>query len=90
MSGKPWRGPAGTHVLRLTATDGALSSSDDVTVELEAENRAPVVDAGPDARVLSLVASLAGSVSDDGKPVGGALSAAWSLVSGPGPAIRLD
>ena len=81
---------AGTYVLRLTATDGALSSSDDVTVELEAENRAPVVDAGPDARVLSLVASLLGSVSDDGKPRGGALSAAWSLVSGPGPASFAD
>jgi RHS repeat-associated protein len=81
---------AGTYVLRLTATDGALSSSDEVTVTLETENQAPVVGAGPDLRVFSLVAPLAGSVSDDGKPRGGTLSSTWSLVSGPGPASFAD
>ena len=45
---------AGTYVLRLSATDGSLSSSDDVTVLLETENEPPVVSAGPDARVFSL------------------------------------
>ena len=77
---------AGTYVLRLSATDGARSSSDDVTVTLEAENEPPVVSAGPDTRVFSLLAALSGSVSDDGKPRGKTLSSSWSVVSGPGPA----
>ena len=45
-------GKAGTYVLRLTASDGALSSTDDVTVTVQGPaNQAPVVDAGPDATV---------------------------------------
>ncbi len=51
-------------------------------------NRPPLVDAGPDqnfpaASAFPLVASLAGSATDDGKP-NGQLSYAWSQVSGPG------
>ena len=41
---------------------------DDVTVVVQPANQAPVVNAGPDQRVLSLATALAGSVSDDGKP----------------------
>ena len=44
---------------------------------------APLVSAGPDQRVLSLATTLAGSVSDDGKPLGGSLQSTWSVVSGP-------
>ena len=48
-------------------------------------NTAPVVDAGPDRAVtLSASASLAGTVTDDGLPAGGVLTALWSSVSGPG------
>jgi hypothetical protein len=52
-------------------------------------NQPPLVDAGPEqsfpaATAFPVVTSLAGSVTDDGKP-GGQLSYAWSQVSGPGP-----
>ncbi len=39
---------AGTYLLRLTASDGALSSFDDAQVVVQAANAAPAVDAGPD------------------------------------------
>ena len=77
---------AGTYVLMLTATDGALSSSDTVSVQVTATpvNLAPVVNAGSDRSiVLPSPASLSGSVSDDGLP-GGAPTTSWSKVSGPG------
>ena len=48
-------------------------------------NTAPVVSAGADQSItLPASASLAGSASDDGLP-SNTLSAAWSVVSGPGP-----
>ena len=51
-----------------------------------APNAAPVVDAGPDRSVtLPASASLSGTVTDDGLPAGGALTALWSVASGPGP-----
>lgn len=75
---------AGTYVLRLTANDGELSASDDVTVTV-IENAAPQVSAGQDQTVtLPSAASLAGVVSDDGLPAGNTLTIGWSVVSGPG------
>lgn len=52
-------------------------------------NRRPSVDAGPtQAIVLPAVASLDGTVSDDGQPdPPAALTTTWSVVSGPGPVI---
>lgn len=38
----------GTYVLRLSAADGELNATDDVTVEVTSVNTAPVVDAGSD------------------------------------------
>jgi hypothetical protein len=76
----------GTYVLRLTADDGALRGSDDMTVfvSLAPTNQPPVVNAGVDQTVvLPNGASLHGTVSDDGLS-GGALTLAWSQVSGPG------
>lgn len=75
----------GTYVLRLTASDSALSASDDITVTVVA-NAAPVVDAGPDQNVtLPAAASLSGSVTDDGYPnPPGATSSQWTKASGPG------
>ena len=76
---------AGSYRLRLTADDSELQASDEVVVVVSAANAAPVVDAGPDLSVVlpTTSATLAGSVSDDGRP-GGALSIAWSVVEGPG------
>ena len=82
---------AGTYVLRLTASDGSLSSSNTVTIVVQApatppENQAPSVDAGPNRSVvLGSPASLDGTVNDDGLPASpGSVTTTWSKVSGPG------
>ncbi len=81
---------AGTYVLRLTATDGDLSAFDEVTIDVQPAvpvNAAPVVGAGPDGSVIRpALASLAGSVSDDGLPQGNPVTSQWTQVSGPGTA----
>jgi hypothetical protein len=80
---------AGTYVLRLTASDGALSASDDVAVTITTSetNRGPEVSAGPDVTAVlnggTAQASLAGSASDDGLPQGSTLTVTWTRVSGP-------
>jgi hypothetical protein len=80
---------AGSYVLRLTAGDSVLSTSDDVIVVVNPAppvNQPPAVDAGSDQSVtLPGTASLDGTLSDDGLPnPPGTLTAAWSVVSGPG------
>ena len=57
-----------------------------VTPEVPPPNHAPVVSAGPDRTLRQPETTLAleGTVADDGRP-GGALSHAWTVVSGPGP-----
>ncbi|HEV2904090.1 MAG TPA: discoidin domain-containing protein, partial [Pyrinomonadaceae bacterium] len=78
---------AGTYVLRLTANDSELTTSDDLTVTVDPENQAPTVNAGADQAItLPATASLNGSVTDDGWPRGSSVSASWSQVSGPGTA----
>ncbi|MDQ5844407.1 MAG: PKD domain-containing protein, partial [Acidobacteriota bacterium] len=75
----------GIYVLRLTATDGELSASNEVTITVDPENQAPTADAGAD-QIISLPANaqLNGAASDDGWPAGSSLSVAWSTVTGPG------
>ena len=80
---------AGTYTLRLTVSDSALSSSDDVVVTVQSStptNLAPLVNAGADQTItLPGSATLAGTASDDGLPSPPAtLTYAWSTVSGPG------
>ena len=76
---------AGTYVLRLTASDSQLTTSDDVQVIVIPQNFAPTVNAGADQNVsLPNSASLNGSVNDDGLPAGSTLTTTWSKVSGPG------
>ncbi|MBI2513200.1 MAG: tandem-95 repeat protein, partial [Opitutae bacterium] len=50
------------------------------------DNRPPLVSAGPDVAIPSTAttATLAGTATDDGRPLGGTLSVAWSKVDGPG------
>ena len=54
-------------------------------------NDAPVADAGPNRTVtMPNSLSLAGSISDDGLPEGGALTSSWTQISGPGTASFTD
>jgi len=77
----------GNYVLRLTATDGVLSSTDDVAIavkRLKSANQPPTVNAGSDQTItLPSAATLNGTASDDGQP-SGTLVTTWSEVSGPG------
>jgi hypothetical protein len=78
---------AGSYTLRLTASDGALSTADDIVVTVNpVVNQPPVVNAGPDQTItLPATASLSGTVTDDGLPNPPAtVTTTWSTVSGPG------
>ncbi|HWR50110.1 MAG TPA: hypothetical protein VN428_03330 [Bryobacteraceae bacterium] len=78
---------AGSYLVRLTATDGQLSSSKDVTVIVLAStiNQAPVVSAGPPRTVVYRnTATLTGTVTDDGLPSGSTCTVQWRKLSGPG------
>ncbi len=78
---------AGTYVLRLTAFDSEITRFADVTVIVKPNNKAPVVNAGPDLVItLPGTAILNGTATDDGVPAGSTLSVLWSVVSGPGQA----
>jgi glucose/arabinose dehydrogenase len=76
-------GAPGLYVLRLTASDGELSASDEAQVTLVLSNAPPIVSAGPDQAVFlpATQAALPGTASDDGVP--GVLTTAWTVVSGP-------
>jgi hypothetical protein len=75
----------GTYLLRLTASDGQLSTSDDVNITVNPANQPPVVNAGAN-QIIAFPgsASLNGTVTDDGQPSGSSVSVVWSKVSGPG------
>ncbi|GJL57542.1 MAG: hypothetical protein NPIRA03_03990 [Nitrospirales bacterium] len=80
---------AGTYVLRLSATDGALSTGDNVTITVNpvpAQNQPPLVNAGPSITIaLPNTATLTGTVTDDGLPdTPGTVTSTWDKVSGPG------
>jgi RHS repeat-associated protein len=84
----------GIYVLRLTASDGQLSASSDVTVvglvNNGGGNQPPFVDAGPDQIIaLPNPAVLNGLAFDDGLP-SGTLEIGWSVVSGPGAVVFAD
>ena len=76
---------SGIYVLRLMASDGSLTGSDDLLVTVDAP---PVVSAGPNqTNTLPASITLSGSVSDDGIPTNGVLTVNWSAMSGPGPVV---
>ncbi|HET7437334.1 MAG TPA: PKD domain-containing protein [Thermoanaerobaculia bacterium] len=83
----------GVYTLRLTVSDGALSAFDDVTITANAVivNHAPEVQAGDDQSIdFGATASLTGTIDDDGLPQGAAVTAAWSVISGPGVVAFAD
>ena len=82
----------GTYVLRLTADDGVYKAGDELTVLIQPPlNQPPTVTAGESqaAMLPYTVVSLDGTVTDDGLP-GGGLVSAWSVVSGPAAVVFGD
>lgn len=77
---------SGVYVIALRAHDGLAETTDEITLVI---NRAPIVDAGSDQAFTGLIASLAGSVADDGIPAGITVTSIWSKVNGPG-AVTFD
>ena len=75
----------GLYIFRLTANDGELSQSDDVSINILV-NTAPSVNAGTDQTItLPDSANLSAVVSDDGLPVSpGSVAVSWEMQSGPG------
>jgi Domain of unknown function (DUF5060)/Putative collagen-binding domain of a collagenase len=81
---------SGSYTLRLAASDGDLTTADEIVVTVGTQqpaNQAPVVNAGPDTTATlagsSAQLALDGSASDDGLPGGSTLSTVWTRVSGP-------
>jgi RHS repeat-associated protein len=70
----------------VTVTTGSeVASLINGFIVTSAVNQPPSVSAGADQTVnLYAAATLAGTVTDDGLPIGGALTVTWSTVSGPG------
>jgi RHS repeat-associated protein len=78
----------GTYVLQLSATvtPTGLSNSAQTTVTVAPVNQPPVVTVGPDQTITypTNTASLTGTATDDGLPVGSTLQISWAKVLGPG------
>jgi hypothetical protein len=71
----------------VVCASGAVLDSLTINKPAVPVNAAPVVGAGPDGSVVRpALASLAGSVSDDGLPQGNPVTSQWTQVSGPGTA----
>lgn len=84
---------SGTYVFRLTAYDGDLTTTDDMTVVVgPRDNEAPVVHAGPDQSIESGdTLHLSGSATDDGQPdPPSTLTYLWTLTGGPASVIFDD
>src|SRR5207248_2367576 len=67
-----------------------LTSSSNVTITVNAVevNQPPLVNAGPDQSItLPASASFTGVATDDGLPVGNAVTVSWSKIAGPGEVI---
>jgi RHS repeat-associated protein len=76
---------AGIYTLRVSASDSALTSTDDIQVTVVPPgNQPPTADAGPDQTIsVHSSATLNGAGDDDGLP-DGVLYFQWSVLSGPG------
>ena len=85
-------GATGTYVFRLTANDGAIIATDDVTIEVDITNAPPLVQAGPDQTIVFPTSSttLSGTVTDDGLPGGSSVSVVWNLLSAPAAVVFGD
>jgi RHS repeat-associated protein len=76
---------AGQYVLRVTASDSVLSTSDILGVLIQSrQNEAPKVNAGIDRELIGVRRiTLEGFVQDDGSPNGSTLFINWQQIEGP-------
>jgi len=76
---------SGSYVLRLTASDGSRSASDEVRVTADVTNVAPSVSAGADQTIVfpQTTLTLSGVATDDGLPLGSTVQVVWNQISGP-------
>lgn len=82
-SGAMFIGPDGSMLLQSPTTNNPANLETMILYDILRRNAAPSVYAGADATVQA-VADLDGSVSDDGRPEGSAITTTWSALSGPG------
>ncbi len=76
---------AGLAVTSNTTSALCTAVFDNVTITNGPPNLGPFVDAGADVAVsFPAPATLAGSISDDGKPLPANLTSIWQTISGPG------
>src|SRR5262249_28793478 len=81
----------GTNTITATAFDRAGNQASSQITVTRVVNQAPIVNAGSDQTVeLPNVATLNGSVSDDGFPVGSQISVQWTKISGAGNVTFTD
>jgi PKD repeat protein len=83
---------AGTYVLKLSASDGALHSSDTISIVVREApvNQRPIVDAGANQtlRLPQNTTSLSATISDDdGLPLGSVVTVQWQMQSGSAPIV---
>jgi RHS repeat-associated protein len=81
---------AGLYVVQLIVNDGKVDSPPvTASITVNSANQPPIVSAGPNQGISLPVtlATLQGSAADDGLPVGGVLTSAWTQVSGPSATI---
>lgn len=73
----------GVYLVELVVRDGSASASDQVQINVNGENEAPIADAGPDQTVdVGDTVVMNGSDSDD--PDGDEITFAWTLAGKPG------
>ena len=73
------------RVCAFSAAGNSAWAGPITSTPLASGNQAPLVSAGPDQAItLPAIASLSGTASDDGLPIGSALTTTWSKISGPG------
>jgi RHS repeat-associated protein len=81
----------GVYTLKLTASDGQLTRSDSIQVEVVQRNQPPTVNAGVDQTIkLSDSANLSGVITDDALPRGSTVAVKWSASSGPAAVTFTD
>jgi RHS repeat-associated protein len=78
---------AGGYQLQLRADDTQLQTVHSVFIQVNPQNQAPVVSAGPNQSIAlpTNTVTLQGTVTDDGLPAGATVTQQWSEVSGPAP-----